>query len=1024
MNYKQGSDWRKWDLHVHTPLSIENSYKGSSIEEKWENFISDIEKLPSEIKVLGINDYLFIDGYRKLVEFKNNGRLKNIDTLFPVIEFRIRKFAGHKDFKRVNFHVIFSDFVTTDIIQNQFLNSLQSKYKLSPGLDGIKWNASITKESLEDLGKKIKANIPKEQLKHYGSDLIEGFNNLNLDEDEIMKLLSDNSYLKENYLLAVGKTEWESLSWNDSSIAEKKDIINKVDFVFISSETPGAYENAKGKLMEQAVNSKLLDCSDAHHNINSDYKDRLGKCFTWIKADTSFEGLRQVLYEFEDRVFIGDFPISKENVETNPTKYIKSLKVKKDDNSSIPEDWFNDMPEMIFNSNLVAIIGNKGSGKSAIADILGLVGNSHSFNDFSFLNKKKFLKPKPYNRSEAFSASITWQSGFETDFICLSENVDYSINEKVKYLPQNFIETICSEDIDNKQFENELKTVVFSHMDDTQKLDKSTFDEYIEYKTSEINKKINRLKNTLHEINFEIEPLELKQHPDYLKKLEDKIKNKEDELNAHNQNKPANVKKPDADEELKKKQEKITTELNKLQKNELEIAENIEKQNSKKKTLNLEITDIENFNQALDEIERQNLEFKEEYEEKLKTYEIDFNKVFTYEIKKQITNQKIKTNKKILQEINDNLDIEKEGSLLYQQKQIKNQIKELKKQLTEPFRLYQKYLEQIEEWKKRENEIIGNKDKKDTIKYYEEQIRFVKEDLEKELSILYDKRYNTTRNIFACKQEIIDLYKQAYSPVTELIKDNHDIMKEYQIQFEASLKLSGFISKFFYHISQSSKGSFSGKQEGYNQLINIVEESSFDDFSKINEFISKIEEKLNYDQREGRESEKRYLSEQLRKEISSVDFCNFLYGLDYLETTYLLQLGGKSLTELSPGERGALLLIFYLLLDKGDIPLIIDQPEENLDNQSVYNILVKFIKKAKIRRQVIIVTHNPNLAVVSDAEQLIRVHIEKENKNKFSYISGAIENEEINSEIVKILEGTKPAFTNRKLKYDNIANKP
>jgi len=134
-----------------------------------------------------------------------------------------------------------------------------------------------------------------------------------------------------------------------------------------------------------------------------------------------------------------------------------------------------------------------------------------------------------------------------------------------------------------------------------------------------------------------------------------------------------------------------------------------------------------------------------------------------------------------------------------------------------------------------------------------------------------------------------------------------------------------------------------------------------------------------------------------------------------------LKLSGKELTELSPGERGALLLIFYLLLDKGDIPLIIDQPEENLDNQSVYNILVKFIKKAKARRQVIIVTHNPNLAVVCDAEQLIRVHIEKENKNKVTFISGAIENKEINNEIVKILEGTKPAFTNRKLKYENVS---
>ncbi len=54
MNYSIGSVWRKWDLHVHTPVSIENHYSGSSDDEKWKNFIDDLELLPDEIKVIGI----------------------------------------------------------------------------------------------------------------------------------------------------------------------------------------------------------------------------------------------------------------------------------------------------------------------------------------------------------------------------------------------------------------------------------------------------------------------------------------------------------------------------------------------------------------------------------------------------------------------------------------------------------------------------------------------------------------------------------------------------------------------------------------------------------------------------------------------------------------------------------------------------------------------------------------------------------------------------------------------------------
>src|SRR5690606_3157270 len=88
---------------------------------------------------------------------------------------------------------------------------------------------------------------------------------------------------------------------------EKKDIINKVDFVFISSETVGACGNAKNKLKEQFVNHLLLDCSDAHYNASAaGQKDRIGKCFTWIKGDPTFHGLKQIKYEPATRILIQD----------------------------------------------------------------------------------------------------------------------------------------------------------------------------------------------------------------------------------------------------------------------------------------------------------------------------------------------------------------------------------------------------------------------------------------------------------------------------------------------------------------------------------------------------------------------------------------------------------------------------------------------------------------------------------------------------------------------------------------------
>ena len=116
--FPKGAEWRKWDLHVHTPSSICQNF-GDVTAETWERYIYELENLPDEFSVIGINDYLFLDGYRRLiVEQKENNKLQNL-TLFPVVEFRIEKFAGVEfgRLKRINLHVIFSNKLSIETIQ-------------------------------------------------------------------------------------------------------------------------------------------------------------------------------------------------------------------------------------------------------------------------------------------------------------------------------------------------------------------------------------------------------------------------------------------------------------------------------------------------------------------------------------------------------------------------------------------------------------------------------------------------------------------------------------------------------------------------------------------------------------------------------------------------------------------------------------------------------------------------------------------------------------------------------------------
>jgi hypothetical protein len=283
----------------------------------------------------------------------------------------------------------------------------------------------------------------------------------------------------------------------------------------------------------------------------------------------------------------------------------------------------------------------------------------------------------------------------------------------------------------------------------------------------------------------------------------------------------------------------------------------------------------------------------------------------------------------------------------------------------------------------------------------------------------YEQRKSEAAGIFKKKAELVNLYKELYKPITEFVEKYGEMMAEQSIRFDVSFALDGFTERFFDHINQGAKGTFIGKVEGLKELQDTIEQFDFSQEGEVLDFLTKIVGLLQTDQRGGN-SEPRMIEDQLKKGYVKTNLYNFLFGLEYLRPTFKLKLGDKELSKLSPGERGALLLIFYLFLDLEDIPLIIDQPEENLDNESVYQYLVHFIKEAKQRRQIFIVTHNPNLAVVCDADQIVEMTIAKDKMNEVSYISGAIENPEMTAKVINVLEGTRPALSNRTSKYDSI----
>ena len=937
LKYPKGSEWRKWDLHFHTPSSYD--YKDKAITNQ--NIIDTL--FDNNIAVVAITDHHIIDTNR-IKELQRLG--KNKVTVLPGIEF----LSDARGSEPIHFIGIFDENSNIEHIWGQLKN----------------------KTDIE----KIEAEGKKENEVY--CDLKDTISLIH----ELGGITTIHAGKKSNSVECITNSL-------PNAVAQKTDIANIIDIFELGKETDqNDYINIVFKHIPYVP---MVICSDNH-----DIKNYKLKQNCWIKSNPTFNGLLQALNEPQDRFFIGETPQKNLTVALNKHKYIDSILIKKVSTSTEENIWFD--CEIPLNPNLVAIIGNKGNGKSALSDIIALTGNAKiiSQNDFSFLNDKRFKKN---DLAKNFEACLKWKDNQKSE--CnLNDNIQSDKNEKVKYLPQKYIEKICTED-NYEIFQEEINKVVFSHIDEVQKLNKDNLKDLIKEKTNSLrNRRIEHKKNLQDDFEKIIE-LKNKFNDQEMKKIYAQLSQIISSISEHNKFKEENIKvvKAPADDitiadEQKEKFRKInelSENIKKVQHELLDLKENLQKlilvRNFLEKTLEhikLQITKFKSFKTSIQN-EAKNLEI-----------EFDVNKFINISFEEKYLIDKIE---KINYEISNNNDKKTSKNKILEE-YTKSQEK-LNAELNEVQKAYQSYLEKLNIW----NTTLKNLENEKT--KIEEKINFQKNEMPTILKRLRHNIHTNFKNIYETYEEELNIYQELYKPILEFVKDekaNVHANKGF-IEFTSNIvlnkrKLYDNIMDYFH----KSRMKFD-KQEIKDLIIKS------DDINLKNIFVlqRKIESIIKKNKK---------ISKQFRDYKKLQDFYLELWNLDYLEVQYDIKMDGRGIEQLSPGERGALLIIFYVLIDKGDIPLIIDQPEDNLDNESVFEYLVPYIKQAKQRRQIIIVTHNPNIAVVSDAEQIIYTEIDKANKNKITYLMGAIESIEINEKIIEVLEGTMPAFANRKNKYN------
>lgn len=437
--YARGSEWRKWDLHVHVPSAngAENRYgmlPGG--EPDWEKFCSLIEA--SDVAVIGITDYFSLDRYFEFVAAYTRMYPKSGKKFFPNMEVRLNE-AVNKAGEEVNLHMIFPDDLSVDNA-DRFMRSLKTELHTPD-------DRQMSCRDLKTASNFASATVTRKSLTEA---MNETFGVKKDRQDSVLLLTSAKG---DGIRPQRGAKRKENLT----------DEIDKLSDGFFGRSTSSHHFLDTSRLENEndVIRAKpVFGGCDAH--TFDDLENRLGKSIsegsnqteiTWVKADPTFAGLRQTLIEPRDRVRIqATIPDAKE-----PYNLITSVTFS--DEKTFPA-------EIVFNQNLCSIIGSRSSGKSSL---LAYISNAVSPQKTVeqqvaarvALNAEAAGPAAGYRWAEIASdtCQVNWGGslGGSGQVIYIPQNSLYAISERPEEITQKIAPALFRDDPDFRAAEERMR---------------------------------------------------------------------------------------------------------------------------------------------------------------------------------------------------------------------------------------------------------------------------------------------------------------------------------------------------------------------------------------------------------------------------------------------------------------------------------------------------------------------------------------------------------------------------------------
>lgn len=929
------------------------------------------------IEAVGVTDYCTTAGFRQAVAAHSTGAGNSIRLLFPNVELRLAHATARG--AAVNLHLLCPPEHVDEL--DRFLARLEFSYQDRP------YRAEPS--DLIGLGRAFRGDPHLDE----GVAIAAGSLQFKVDINQLREVYGKDAWAREYLLVAVAGGEYDGTSGlrtsDDAFRALRQNIERFAHIIFSANPAQAQYWTGQGVDSQDVLNLRYdgvkvcLHGSDAHRpeQLGAPEGDR----FCWLKGDVSFETLSTACLSPESRSHIGP---------TDPMEGYWAGRIAK---VRVPgQSWF---PEegLSLNPGLVAIIGPRGSGKTALADVIAAgAGSEEPFsNPASFLSRARSLLRES-------ASEVEWTHGASTRRDLYDR--DASDPEQpcgVRYLSQQFVEQLCAADGVSDNLLAEIERVVFDSLEAGQRQGAIDLRELLDIRLQASRERQADELQAIADLSDQIATERI---------LERSLPKKESDLAAQE---VVQGRMEQQVQELTGAAGRASAERLNLVVAALQVRvrdlEVIERQLTELRSLRARVASMKTakFARTLDELKLAHPRVglgDEDWRAFQLRFVGDVDRILGDALRKA---EKARADLSGASPADGFAGLDHLGPTELATTRVAV-LRAEEERLQKLVGLDQQRAASLKKLNRNLSDLRGRIAKLGSeIQHAEGSHSRTARHLEERL-VRYAAYFDA---LLEEESELRDLYR----PLEAILAGFGTTAAKLRLSVERRVDVAHWAAQGEEHLDLRLGGQFKGAgslaRVAREELLPVWETGTGGEAAQA---IRTFSERYSGDFREQGRA-KAGSPDEYRQWERNVG--RWLYSADHVTLSYTLMYDTLSIERLSPGLRGIVLLLLYLAVDRSESdPLIIDQPEENLDPESIYTELVKLFRDASRRRQIIMVTHNSNLVVNTDVDQVIAARCNSFNEGRLPqlrYLSGGLEDPEIRRAVCEVLEGGAEAFRKR-----------